>query len=181
MLTDARTLFRKALPTEPQRKLSLWGEVDSHGADLIERSRILYEAAVHVARDDADEFEINEARDRLTELWELVPAVLALPETGLRVRAVRPDGDKKHRALLAQPLYEAGKVSHVGTFPLLEHTLVTWQEGQNSPDRMDADVYLLLELAAHGQRARMSGASGPHIQVHPTSGARVDRSAWRTR
>lgn len=178
ILSDARTLFRKALPFEVQHKLELWPEV---GEDPAERDRVLYEAAVYVARDDADEFEINEARDRLTELWEFVPAVLALPETGIRVRAIRPDGDKQHRALLAQPLYETGKVSHVGTFPLLEHTLVTWQEGQSSPDRMDATVYLLLELAKHSQRARMTAASGQRIPLHPNSGAYLGRNGWRTR
>jgi hypothetical protein len=181
LLSDARTLYRMALPFEPQRTPELWDEVDSHGVDLIARNRILYEAAVYVSRDDADAEEIQAAKDRLDELWTLVPAVLALPETGLRVRAIRPDGDKQHRALLAQPLYETGKVSHVGTFPLLEHTLVTWQEGQDSPDRMDADVYLLLELAAHSQRARMSAASGPRIPTHPNSGMIQSRNGWRPR
>ena len=175
LLTDARTLFRIALPTEGQRDLTLWPAADSPDGD-----RVLYEAAVYVARDDADAEEISEARGRLAELWEFVPAVLALPETGLRVRAIRPEGDKRHRALLAQPLYETGKVSHVGEFPLLEHTLVTWQEGQDSPDRMDATVYLLLELAAHSQRTRMTAASG-RIPIHPASGMTLGRSGWRSR
>ncbi|MEU8925000.1 hypothetical protein AB0D10_29375 [Kitasatospora sp. NPDC048545] len=48
-------------------------------------------------------------------------------------------------------LYEQGRVHHVGHYPELEGQMVTWAAGMDSPDRMDAAVHGLTELAGAGQ------------------------------
>lgn len=57
---------------------------------------------------------------------------------------------KQGKRLRAEPiaqLYAQGIVHHVGEFPRLEGQLVTWIPGMDSPDRMDAAVHGLTELA----------------------------------
>jgi hypothetical protein len=57
---------------------------------------------------------------------------------------------KQGKRLRAEPiaqLYEQGRVHHVGEFPDLERQMVTWLPGMDSPDRMDAAVHALTELA----------------------------------
>ncbi|MFJ2279236.1 terminase large subunit domain-containing protein [Streptomyces sp. NPDC087866] len=57
---------------------------------------------------------------------------------------------KQGKRLRAEPiaqLYSQGLVHHVGEHPRLEGQLVTWIPGMDSPDRMDAAVHALTELA----------------------------------
>lgn len=56
-------------------------------------------------------------------------------------------------------LYEQGKVHHVGTFPDLEDQQCTWVPGEDSPDRMDADVWALSELMLDAEPALAPPAS----------------------
>ncbi|MER7118434.1 hypothetical protein ACFQL8_09355 [Streptomyces goshikiensis] len=65
--------------------------------------------------------------------------------------AVLPVTAKHGKRLRAEPiaqLYEQGRVHHVGQWPTLEQQMVTWVAGMDSPDRMDAAVHGLTELAA---------------------------------
>lgn len=58
---------------------------------------------------------------------------------------------KKGKRLRAEPiaqLYETGLVHHCAEFPQLETQMVTWLPGMDSPDRMDAAVHALTELAS---------------------------------
>jgi phage terminase large subunit-like protein len=57
---------------------------------------------------------------------------------------------KQGKRLRAEPiaqLYRQGKIHHVGEFTELEGQMVTWLPGMDSPDRMDAAVHALTELA----------------------------------
>ncbi|MFI0822337.1 terminase large subunit domain-containing protein [Streptomyces sp. NPDC021098] len=57
---------------------------------------------------------------------------------------------KKGKRLRAEPiaqLYETGLVHHCAEFQQLETQMVTWIPGLDSPDRMDAAVHALTELA----------------------------------
>ena len=57
---------------------------------------------------------------------------------------------KQGKRLRAEPiaqLYAQGHVHHVGEFTDLEGQMVTWLPGMDSPDRMDAAVHALTELA----------------------------------
>jgi hypothetical protein len=69
---------------------------------------------------------------------------------GMLMPAHIPVHAKKGKQLRAEPiaqLYAQGLVHHVGEFPRLEGQMVTWIPGMDSPDRMDAAVHALTELA----------------------------------
>jgi hypothetical protein len=69
---------------------------------------------------------------------------------GMLMPAVIEVHAKLGKRLRAEPiaqLYAQGLVHHVGEFPRLEGQLVTWIPGMDSPDRMDAGVHALTELA----------------------------------
>ena len=69
---------------------------------------------------------------------------------GMVMPRIVPVDAKKGKRLRAEPiaqLYEQGKVHHLAEFPDLERQMVTWLPGMNSPDRMDAAVHALTELA----------------------------------
>ncbi|MEW1565846.1 terminase family protein [Streptomyces sp. NPDC093509] len=62
---------------------------------------------------------------------------------------------KQGKRLRAEPiaqLYKQGKVHHVGEHTELEGQMVTWLPGMDSPDRMDAAVHALTELADPSQQ-----------------------------
>ena len=61
-----------------------------------------------------------------------------------RVTALR---DKAVRAEPVSALYERGLVHHVGLFKDLEDQLCMWTPGKKSPDRLDALVWAVTELA----------------------------------
>lgn len=68
---------------------------------------------------------------------------------------------KQGKRLRAEPiaqLYSQGLVHHVGEHPRLEGQLVTWIPGMDSPDRMDALVHALTELADPAAVSTGSGA-----------------------
>jgi hypothetical protein len=69
---------------------------------------------------------------------------------GLLMPAIIEVHAKQGKRLRAEPiaqLYRQGKVHHVGEHVELEGQMVTWLPGMDSPDRMDAAVHALTELA----------------------------------
>lgn len=68
-----------------------------------------------------------------------------------RIIEVNAKQGKRLRAEPIAQLYEQGHVHHVGEFPDLERQMVTWLPGMDSPDRMDAAVHALTELADPSQ------------------------------
>lgn len=64
-----------------------------------------------------------------------------------RIISVNAKQGKRLRAEPIAQIYEQGTVHHVGEFQKLETQMVTWVPGMDSPDRMDAAVHLLTELA----------------------------------
>jgi len=69
---------------------------------------------------------------------------------GLLMPRIIPVAAKVGKRLRADPvaqLYEQRMVHHVGEWPALELQMVTWVAGMDSPDRMDAAVHALTELA----------------------------------
>lgn len=63
----------------------------------------------------------------------------------IRERVAR--SSKESRAEAPAALYQAGRVHHVGLLEQLEHQLTTWIPGNKSPNRLDAAVYGVAELA----------------------------------
>ncbi|MGW2051836.1 hypothetical protein ACWCPF_42930 [Streptomyces sp. NPDC001858] len=64
---------------------------------------------------------------------------------------------KRLRAEPIAQLYEQGLVHHVGAHVALGDQMVTWVVGMDSPDRMDAAVHGLTELADPDQLAAVAG------------------------
>lgn len=131
-----------------------------------------------LARDDATPAEKVTLEANLIELWPLVPKVMALPVSGISVRSFPAEGTKTFRAKMVGPVYEGGHVSHVGHFPTLEHQQVSWQEGQDSPDRMDALVHAITTLARNSGGVEMSGARG-QMNTRTTAIARAGATGRR--
>ncbi|MFC1420061.1 terminase large subunit domain-containing protein [Streptacidiphilus cavernicola] len=95
------------------------------------------------------------ARQVVTQAWEQlrregVTRGLLMP---LVIEVTAKVGKRLRAEPIAQ-LYEQGIVHHVGSgFEQLETQMVTWVPGMDSPDRMDAAVHALTELADPDQLA----------------------------
>ena len=87
----------------------------------------------------------------------LIKATIHTVDKSVPVRIVHASRGKAARAEPVSAMYEQGRGHHVGTFPLLEDQLVTWEpnSGQESPDRLDALVwgYTILFLKPGGPRS----------------------------
>ncbi|WNM68732.1 terminase large subunit [Gordonia phage Soos] len=57
-----------------------------------------------------------------------------------RIHGYRGTGDKVARATGARQAASTGRLAVLDQLPILERQAITWQQGQNSPDRMDAAV-----------------------------------------
>ncbi|MFD9056231.1 terminase large subunit domain-containing protein [Streptomyces albidoflavus] len=120
-----------------------------HGANAWGREACL--RAVEL-RADAFVVETNFGGDMtrqvLIQAWqelERQDATAGMPMPRI-VEVVAKQGKRLRAEPIAQ-LYEQGLVHHVGEWPALETQMVTWLPGMDSPDRMDAAVHALTELA----------------------------------
>jgi phage terminase large subunit-like protein len=86
----------------------------------------------------------------------MVESTLRTADANLPVKLVSASRGKHIRAEPVAALYEQGKVSHVGTFGDLEEQMglmtTGGYQGGDSPDRLDALVWALTELAVSGKR-----------------------------
>jgi phage terminase large subunit-like protein len=97
------------------------------------------------------------ARLVVTQAWEQLrregtTAGLLMP----MVLEVTAKHGKRLRAEPIAQLYEQGLVHHVGNNARLEDQMVTWVAGMDSPDRMDAAVHAMTELADPNQLAAVA-------------------------
>lgn len=149
--------------------------------DALERAFHAGDAIAEVTDKLCDEDDSQEHRReverQLMELWPYVPQVLALPDSGPPIRAVRATGTKTYRATMASALWENGTVRHVGQLAELEHQMATWFEGQDSPDRMDAVVHLVSHLNGMGVGgSEVKGAQGAQLPTRRAGGSVPVRS-----
>ena len=88
---------------------------------------------------------------------DLVEVNLRTVSKNLPFKKVSASRGKYIRAEPVAALYEKGEVHHVGAFPELEDQMCEWLPGDESPDRLDALVWAITELA-----------SGPgHVTIPP--------------
>ncbi|HEX8620798.1 MAG TPA: hypothetical protein VF718_02425 [Allosphingosinicella sp.] len=95
---------------------------------------------------------------------EMVEEVLRGADSGLPVTLVHAADGKSARAEPVAVLFEAGKAKIAGAFPELEDelagfTAAGWQGAGASPDRADAMIWAMTELAVKPPRAE------PRIRV----------------
>jgi phage terminase large subunit-like protein len=83
---------------------------------------------------------------------ELVEALLRTKDRNVSYSAVHASRGKVIRAEPVAALYEQGRVHHVGSFGTLEDQLCDWnpKTDAESPDRLDALVWAVTELASGG-------------------------------
>jgi phage terminase large subunit-like protein len=109
------------------------------------------------------------ARQIVTQAWR---ALAQDGQTGgLLMPSIIEVHAKQGKRLRAEPiaqLYSRGLVHHVGEFTDLEGQMVTWLPGMDSPDRMDAAVHALTELADPAQE----GLGTQHYQDQRLRGRR---------
>ncbi|WP_435245088.1 terminase large subunit domain-containing protein [Streptomyces tendae] len=125
--------------------------------------RVACELALEVSADALiveSNFGGDMTRQVLVQGWdELVRSGGPEAAGALRPRII-PVTAKQGKRLRAEPiaqLYEQARVRHVGEWPALEVQMVTWMPGLDSPDRMDACVHALTELATPGSRDNGTG------------------------
>lgn len=116
--------------------------------------------------------ELDKVAAQLLTVWPHVPALRRpMPHRIVDVHATR---GKLTRATPVSQVYEEGRVHHVGTFTQLEHEQVSWRQGQDSPDRMDAAVWLVTHLLSAGAPTQVRVAKGVQIPTR-TGGAQRTR------
>lgn len=77
---------------------------------------------------------------------EMVEAVIKQVDQSVPVKLVHASRGKATRAEPVSLLSQQGRDHHVGTFPELESELCLWQQGESSPNRLDAKVWAITEL-----------------------------------
>ena len=92
---------------------------------------------------------------------DLVERNLRTVDRNLPVATVHAKRGKALRAEPVSSLYEQGRVSHVGSLAALEDQMTAWDPAGDaeSPDRVDALVYALTELAGSAQPASYSASA----------------------
>lgn len=138
-----------------------------HGPDLDDWPTAPDAVVLDAGRDalaDAEDTDVERAGlwRELEELWPYVPRVMHMPAAGPSVKKIKAEGTKSYRASMASPSYEQNRVHHVGAFVKLEHQMTTWLPTQDSPDRMDAAVHLIMELGKSGGGSEIRSAPADH-------------------
>jgi predicted phage terminase large subunit-like protein len=111
------------------------------------------------------EYEADRIVGEVNNGGDLVETVVGHAAQHLGTRApfkqVRASRGKQVRAEPIAALYEQGRVSHIGLFPELEAQMCNWAAtgGDRSPDRMDALVWALTEIAIEEPPKRKFGAT----------------------
>lgn len=96
------------------------------------------------------------------------------PTLPFRVNPHRGKGDKTARATGARQAASIGRLRVVGQLPTLESQAVSWQQGQSSPDRMDAAVNLFERLVKlRGEVSHIAVPTGPRSPTPNSAAARL--------
>lgn len=92
---------------------------------------------------------------------DLVSTVLRTVDPSVPVRTVHASRGKRVRAEPVAALYEQGRVHHVGSLAELEDQMTTWTPDSSvSPDRLDALVWAITDLAIETPARRRRGIVG---------------------
>jgi phage terminase large subunit-like protein len=108
---------------------------------------------------------------------ELVRLTLQTVDEAVPVTLVHATHGKRTRAEPVAARYEQGRVHHVGTFATLEDQLCLWDStsGDLSPDRLDALVWAVTELAVDAAPLRLITTESGPSEVSPGLRGQHDR------
>ena len=122
---------------------------------------------------------------------EMVESTIETVDGAPPVTRIHASRNKQARAEPISSLYEHGRIHHAGYFPDLEGQLCGWvpNQGQPSPDRLDALVWAMTELDISlpntaGLAAKASATAPSRIvRTAPSAGrfGRGENKGWRRR
>jgi hypothetical protein len=142
----------------------------------VAREDLLHDAAIAWAAVEQrlPESEVTASPDDLRQLAEVLDRMEAgrldtvTSSPPAHLRAVRATVGKRLRATPVAVAVETNRVSHVGTHPALELELTTWSEGQQSPGRLDAYVWLVTRLL-EARKGRSTTVAEQTLPTGPTT------------
>jgi phage terminase large subunit-like protein len=76
----------------------------------------------------------------------MVRTTIASVDPNVSYRGVHASRGKLTRAEPISSLYQQQRIHHVGCFPDLEDEMCSWQQGGESPNRLDAMVHGFTDL-----------------------------------
>jgi len=129
---------------------------DGHVYVLADRTlRASPDRWARAAVDLYDELEGDRIVAEVNNGGDLVELVLRTVDSSVPVRKVHASRGKRVRAEPVAALYEQGRVHHVGGLAELEDQLCTWTpDSGDSPDRLDALVWAVTDLAIDQRKSR---------------------------
>jgi phage terminase large subunit-like protein len=150
---------------------------DGHGYVLADESGVM--APIDWARRAVQLYKYWNADRIVAEVnngGALVEAQLRAVDANVPYRAVHASRNKITRAEPVAALFEQNRAHLVGAFPQLEDQLCTYSAGSSdSPDRLDAMVWALTELALNARRGEFIFGG-----IEPMSDLDIARRAFRT-
>ncbi len=87
---------------------------------------------------------------------DMVESVIKQVDPTVNVKLVWASRGKATRAEPIAAIAEQGRDHHVGNFPALEDELCLWLQGDDSPNRLDADVWATTELSGGSEAETVS-------------------------
>lgn len=167
--------FERSLSQLPNRIRETWDTLYQQALALKKADGDVDAAVTRLSRSD----DSDDVRDRLRmELAEIVadyPLVLDMGPAGPRVKPIHAKGSKLSRMQLIASAFETGRMALVGQHRAFEFQASTWQEGQESPDRVDAGTYLAALLTNTSGIASL-GRADDRVPTRSTSRARATNS-----
>jgi phage terminase large subunit-like protein len=124
--------------------------IDADGHVYVLHDATMKGAPHEWAQQAIDLFKIYRADRIVAEInqgGDMVEATLRAIDPSVPYKSVRATRGKMLRAEPVAALYEQDRVHHVGVFAELEQQQCTWLPGKPSPDRLDALVWAVTELA----------------------------------
>ena len=124
--------------------------IDANGEVFVLQDATMKGAPHEWAQQAIDLFKIYRADRIVAEVnqgGDMVEATLRAIDPSVPYKSVRATRGKLLRAEPVAALYEQDRVHHVGVFAELEEQQCTWMPGKPSPDRLDALVWAVTELA----------------------------------
>lgn len=112
-----------------------------------------------------DEWNANEVVIEVNQGGDMAVDTLHTRRASLPVKRVHASRGKLTRAEPVSALYEQHRVSHVGTFSVLEDQMANWVPGETSPDRMDAMVWGLTALLIGAVPPKVAAVAMPQTST----------------
>ena len=133
--------------------------LDGHGyvledCSIAGKPKIWAQQAIDAAEEWEADFIVVETNFGGDMVKHTIESMLDDDQT-IRIVEVRASRGKAVRAEPIVGFYEKHKVHHVGSFPVLEDQMCEWEPGDESPDRLDALVWIMTKLLVGKKRSRI--------------------------